>query len=121
MSDGTDREVSTGRPASIGLLEVVPTAGVGSWTVRVTVSHADGPVCGWTPRLFDTPGEAEAWLAERSAHQVRPAVRRCTDGTLAYAVILDEDGTELLLSAPVRRIKAAGVAALLAAELRART
>jgi hypothetical protein len=123
MSEDTHRDLSTGRPASIGVLEVVAVPASGCWTVRITVAHADGPVAGWTPSLFDTPDEAESWLAERAAHQVRPAVRRCADGVggLAYAVLLDEEGSELLVSAPVRRIKAAGVAALLAAELRART
>lgn len=123
MSEGTPRDVGLGRPASIGLLEVVSVAGSGCWAVRVTVSHADGPRSGWTPELFDTPEAAQRWLAERAAHQVRPAVRRCggATGDLAYAVILDEDGEELLVSAPLRRLRAAGVAALLAAELRART
>lgn len=121
---GTEREASASTPpATIGLLEIVPVAPVGWWAVRVTVAHADGPACAWAPRLFDHPAWAEAWLAERSAHQVRPAVRRCTEGpdSLAYAAVLDERGEELLVSAPIRRLKAAGLAALLAAELRART
>jgi len=122
MSEETHRDVGIGRPASFGLVEVVAVAGAPCWAVRVTVAHADGPMSGWTPTLFDSPAAAERWLAERSAHQVRPAVRRClAGGDLAYAVILDEDGEELLVSAPIRRIRAAGVAALLAAELRART
>jgi hypothetical protein len=123
MSEGTPRDVGLGRPASFGLLEVVSVAGAACWAVRVTVSHADGPMSGWTPELFDSPEAAQRWLAERSAHQVRPAVRRCLGaaGDLAWAAVLDEDGDELLVSAPLRRIRAAGVAALLAAELRART
>lgn len=122
MPEGTPRDVGLGRPASIGLLEVVSVAGSGCWAVRVTVSHADGPRSGWTPELFDTPEAAQRWLADRSSHQVRPAVRSCEGSShLAYAAVLDEDGDELLVSAPLRRIRAAGVAALLAAELRART
>lgn len=121
---GSERDATAGSPAaSIGLLEVVRAPFAGFWTVRVTVAHAEGPVTAWTPRLFDHPAVAEAWLADRSARQVRPAVRSCPDGPagLAYAAVLDERGDELLVSHPVRRIKAAGMAALLAAELRART
>lgn len=121
---GSERDATTSsRAASIGVLEVVPLPGAGLWTVRVTVAHADGPVTAWTPMLFDHPTVAEGWLADRSAHQLRPAVRSCAEGPagLAYAAVLDEKGDELLVSPPVRRIRAAGIAALLAAELRART
>jgi len=120
---GPERESTTwSPPAGIGLLEAVCVPGTGCWTARVTVSHADGPVCAWSPVLVDHPAAAEAWLLSRSAHQLRPAVRSCTEGPagLAYAAVLDQHGAELLVSAPLRRIKAAGVAALLAAELRAR-
>ena len=118
----SERDAAAGSaPARIGVLEVVRVPGTACWTVRITVSHADGPVSGWTPRLFDDADEAAGWATERSSHQARPAVRSCIDGHSAYAAVLDEGGTEVLVSAPVPRIKAAGVAALLAAELRART
>lgn len=116
-----DRDAGTESPlAGIGVLEVLPVVGLGAWSLRITVAHADGPVCGWAPLAFGTAGEADAWLIERSRHQLRPAVRDCTHATgdLSYAAVLDEHGTEVLVSAPLRRIKAAGVAALLAAELR---
>lgn len=117
----SEREVPVGSPASIGVLEVVRVPATPWWCVRITVAHADGPVPGWTPDLFDSAEVAAAWVAERSSHQVRPAVRGCADEGSAYAAVLDETGAELLVSAPVPRLRAAGVAALLAAELRVRT
>jgi len=120
---GSEREATTwSPPASIGLLEAVRVPGAGCWSARVTVAHADGPAPAWAPQLFDHPTAAEAWLAARSAHALRPAVRDCTDGPegLAYAAVLDDRGDEVLVSSPVRRAKAAGLAALLVAELRAR-
>lgn len=116
-----DRDAGTDSPlAGIGVLEVLPVVGLGAWTLRITVAHADGPMCGWAPLTFTTAADAEGWLADRSRHQLRPAVRDCalSEGELSYAAVLDEHGTEVLVSAPLRRIKAAGVAALLAAELR---
>lgn len=124
MSEETqsDRDALAGpAPAgSLGVLEVVRAVGTPWWAVRVTIAHADGPVSGWTPQLFDTPEEATTWIASRSGGQLRPAVRTCTDGGSSYAAVVDRASRALLLSAPVARRKAAGIAALLAAELRAR-
>jgi hypothetical protein len=119
---GSRRDTFAGSPASIGLLEQVPAPELG-WSVRITVAHADGPVTAWATTLFDSPDAIEAWLADRRRHTLRPAVRSCADvpGDLGYAAVLDDEGAELVVSTPVRRIKAAGIAALLAAELRART
>jgi len=124
VAEGTssERDAIAGLgPARVGVLAVVRAPGTPWWNVRVTVAHADGPVSGWTPVLFDDAGAATDWVAARSVHQLRPAVRSCADGASAHAAVLDEAGTELLVSAPVARTKAAGVAALLAAELRACT
>ena len=56
----SERDAPVGpAPAHIGVLEVVRVPGTAYWTVRVTVSHADGPVSGWTPLLFGDVDEAE--------------------------------------------------------------
>lgn len=109
-------------PQGIGVAQVVAVPALRAWTVRVTVPHADGAVSGWAPEVFWSPVAAEGWIAARARRQLRPAVRECLHGPhdLAYAAVLDDAGTELLVSEPLRRVKAAGVAALLAAELRAR-
>lgn len=122
MPEETDSPREAAAPAaSIGVLEVVRVAPTPWCCVRITVAHADGPVSGWTPVLFDSPEATADWVADRSSHQVRPAVRRSAGAATAHAAVLDETGAELLVSAPVPPAKAAGVAALLAAELRART
>lgn len=126
MADDTDRPHETGtghQPASIGVVEVLAVPDIGAWTIRVTVAHADGPVSGWAPVVFWSALAGERWLADRSRQLLRPAVRRCDHGhgDLAYGAVLDADGQPVLVSEPLRRVKAAGVAALLAAELRART
>lgn len=109
-------------PQGVGVAEVVAVPALRAWTVRVTVPHGDGPASGWAPEVFWSPVSAQRWIAARAQRQLRPAVRECDHGPheLAYAAVLDEHGTELLVSQPLRRVKAAGVAALLAAELRSR-
>lgn len=116
------REAAGDRAPSIGVLEVLALDGLPAWTVRLTVPHADGPVSAWAPSVFWSAAAGEQWLAAKSRRQLRPAVRDCERSIeqLAYAVVLDESGEPVLTSAPLRRVKAAGVAALLAAELRAR-
>ena len=108
-------------PADLAILRTVEVTHLGAWMVQITAAHATGACIGWAPVLFASEDAAQEWLDLRSHLDVRPAVRDCIDGPhdLACAVLVDGDDRDLLVSEPVPRTKAAGVAALFAAEFRA--
>ncbi len=110
----------TGQEPDVAVLGVVAVPELDAWSVRVTVPHVEGAVAGWAPFVFWTGGAARTWLDARRTRQVRPGVRDCGHGPneLAYAVVVDDDGAELLVSEPMGRSKAAAVAAMFAAEFR---
>ena len=119
MHDETER----GQHADIAVLEITAAPGLDAWTVRITVPHVDGPVRGWAPVVFWTAGAAKLWLDARRDLLVRPGVRDCDLGPndLAYGVVVDDAGDDLLVSEPLPRVKAAGVAAMFAQEFRDRS
>lgn len=113
-------ETEQGQEAELAVLTVVPVAGLGAWTVRITVPHPDGVASGWAPYVFWSPEAAASWSSARARTGIRPTVRDCGLGPneLAYPAVVDDEGEELCVGEPTTRVRAAGIAALLAAELR---
>lgn len=101
-------------------VQVVAAEDVGAWTIRVVVEHRTKPVTAWVPLVFWNLDAANAWLDDRRRATLVPAVCSCEFGSnrLGLASVRDERGEDVVLSEPVPRVYAAGVAALLASELR---
>ena len=118
MADHVDRWTDYASSlATISILEVPET---GVWTVRVSVAYPGGPAHGWVPYAFFSETAAAEWLSGRVKGRIMPCVRECDDGPndVAIACITTQDGVDLLVSEPMARTRAAGVAAMFAAEFR---
>ena len=118
MADDVDRWTEYRSP--IASVAIEPVEGTPMWSIRVTVAYPSGAESGWAPFVFFSEEAAAQWLSGRVRGRIMPCVRECTDGPqeLAIACIATQDGVELLMSEPMPRHRAAGVAAMFAAEFR---
>lgn len=125
-ADGTDWVMAddlarwTHYRSNLATISISEVPGTSMWTIRVAVAYPGGPAFGWVPVVFATEEAAARWLSGRVRGRILPCVRECDDAhaDLAVACITTEDGVDLLLSDPMPRTRAAGVAAMFAAEFR---